>query len=61
MRTGASLRLLFATILLHCEPAHPGDLWASFCEQICDDLPRRLQRMNFPNPSIEDACDYGLY
>ncbi|TRM69054.1 hypothetical protein BD626DRAFT_365908, partial [Schizophyllum amplum] len=61
MRTGSSVRLLFATLLLHCEPSRPEVLWADYAEQICDDLPRRLQRMNIADVSIDSVVDYGLY
>ena len=63
MQTGSQLRHLFATILLHCNPTSPGDLWIKFREKICDDLPHAVAQ-NYPdieNPSPEHHFDYGLY
>src|SRR6202050_3360675 len=38
MQTGSQLRTLFATILLHCTPTSPHDLWDKVKDKICDDL-----------------------
>ena len=63
MQTGSQLRSLFATLLLHCHPTTPGDLWNQFKDNICDDLLRAIPRI-YPqrqDPTAEDVFDYGLY
>jgi hypothetical protein len=59
--TGYRLRQLFALILRHCEPSEPSSLWFSFRHSLCDDLQRVLQHKGFIQPSIDLACDYGLF
>jgi hypothetical protein len=63
IQTGSQLRSLFATLLLHCHPTTPGDLWHQFKENICDDLACAILH-NYhhrQNPTAEDTFDYGLY
>ena len=61
MQTGASLRQLFATLLLFCTPVFPEILWDKFRSHICDDLAHRLRSMGYLNPSLDDVYDYGLF
>lgn len=61
MQTGASLRDLFATLLLFCSPAKPERLWNEFCEHICDDLRYWLQRSGRQDPQDDEIFDYGLW
>jgi hypothetical protein len=62
MQTGSQLRMLFAMLLIFCNPTHPDRLWMRFRVHICDDLRWRLQNIpNFANPSDEDVYDYGLF
>lgn len=61
LRTGQSLRHLFATILLFSNPISPARLWEKFKESICDDLPYRLRTMGFLSIAREEVYDYGLY
>ena len=63
IQTGSQLRSLFAVLLLNCNPTSPGDLWQQFKDRICDDLQRNIPRMypHLPNPTLDDAYDYGLY
>ena len=63
MQTGLQLRTLFSTLLLHCNPTSPVDLWNQFKDQICDDLAWKISQMypNDPPPSPELIQDYGLY
>ncbi|KIO19461.1 hypothetical protein M407DRAFT_44211, partial [Tulasnella calospora MUT 4182] len=58
--TGDALRHLFATILHHCSPSCPEELWNRFKSSICDDLERKLERLNVPNRSEERIYNYGL-
>ena len=48
MQTVYSICRLFATILFHCHPTSPGDLWEEFRNYICDDLLYKLQNI-YPN------------
>ena len=43
MQTGYTLRMLFATIIFHCNPTSPGVLWDQFKHHICDDLLQTYQ------------------
>lgn len=62
MHTGSRLRALFATMLLHCVPTDPLNLWERFRANICDDLERRLQRdYAIAHPTEEQVYDFGLY
>jgi len=63
MQVGSQLRTLFATILLHCEPTSPHELWNQFKDKICDDLAYKISQIypNDPDPSPELIHDYGLY
>ncbi|KAJ3776394.1 hypothetical protein FB446DRAFT_612551, partial [Lentinula raphanica] len=61
MQTGRTLRQMFSTILLFCNPQHPEELWHDFWPHICDDLEHHLQIMGRSHPSTEDVHDYGLY
>jgi hypothetical protein len=62
MQTGSQLRMLFAMLLIFCNPTHPDRLWMRFRVHICDDLRWRLQNIpNFANPSDKDVYDYGLF
>lgn len=62
MQLGYTLRMLFATILFHCNPTSPGNLWNEFKRNICDDLLYRLSNI-YPNRDFtqDDVCDYGLH
>lgn len=60
-QTGSALRRLFATILHHCSPSCPEALWNRFKSSICDDLERKLERLNVLNRSEERIYDYGLF
>lgn len=40
MQTGPIYRQLFATILLHCSPNAPEQLWEEFKQSLCDDFLR---------------------
>lgn len=62
MQTGASLRQLFASLLLFCSPTHPNKLWTKFCDFICDDLAHRIRtRYHINHPSQNQIYDLGLY
>ena len=63
LQTGSQLRTLFSTILLHCTPAFPLDLWNQFKNNICDDLAYKISQKypNDPQPSPELIYDYGLF
>lgn len=61
MQTGSRLRDLFATILYHCNPTQPDELWRDFRIHICDDLRYALHTLGFDAPSQDDIFDYGLY
>jgi PIF1-like helicase len=62
MQLGSSLRSLFATILLHCNPTSPGNLWNQFRHHICDDLRVKLLAI-YPNREFTDdeVYMYGLH
>ena len=62
MQTGYVLRHLFATILHHCNPTSPANLWNDFKHHICDDLLYKLQHI-YPNRDFtqDEVYDYGLY
>ncbi|EJU00285.1 hypothetical protein DACRYDRAFT_28468, partial [Dacryopinax primogenitus] len=60
MQTGKQLQLLFVTMLQHCHPAAPGELWTHFKDHLCDDLLHQLHHSH-PEMTQEDALDYGLY
>ena len=62
MQTGYALRMLFATILFHCNPTAPALLWNQFKHNICDDLLHKLTNL-YPNRDFtqDEAYDYGLY
>lgn len=55
-RTGASLRLLFSSMLIFCQLSSPESLWERFRKEICDDL-----HMHIPNPTDHRIYDYGLF
>ncbi|KAI0718184.1 hypothetical protein C8T65DRAFT_561533, partial [Cerioporus squamosus] len=57
---GSRLRYLFTTILLHCNPAAPHELWQEFRAGICDDLRHRLNMLGYLNATDEEIYDYGL-
>lgn len=62
MQTGYTLRMLFATIIFHCNPTTPGVLWNQFKHHICDDLLFKLTNI-YPNRdfSQDEVYDYGLH
>ena len=62
MQTGYALRMLFATIIFHCNPTSPGILWDQFKHHICDDLLFKLRNI-YPNRdfSQDEVYDYGLH
>jgi hypothetical protein len=58
-----SLRRLFSLILRHCQPSQPDVLWEQFCDNLCDDLPRRLQHtrhIDFDVP-LDEVYNFGLF
>jgi PIF1-like helicase len=62
MQTGYTLRMLFATILFHCNPTAPALLWNQFKHHICDDLLVKLTHI-YPNRDFaqDEVYDYGLH
>ena len=62
MQLGYTLRMLFTTILFHCSPTSPGDLWNQFKVNICDDLLHKLTTLH-PNRNFspDEVHDYGLH
>ena len=62
MQLGYTLRMLFATIIFHCNPTSPGILWNQFRNNICDDLLFKLTNI-YPNRDFtqEEVYDYGLH
>ena len=62
MQTGYTLRMLFATILFHCNPTSPAVLWEKYRNHICDDLRVKLTGL-YPNRifSQDEVYDYGLH
>jgi hypothetical protein len=61
LQTGYVLRNLLLIILRECSPAQPLALWQEYKSYLCDDLPRTLSRLGFPNASPDHVHDYGLY
>jgi hypothetical protein len=64
MQTGYTLRMLFATILFHCNPTSPGLLWNEFKHHICDDLLAKLRHIyRYDNHEFtqDEVYDYGLH
>ena len=61
--TGASLRILFVSAIVHGEVMEPHMLWEQFCTDICDDLLRRLHDRfpNIPPDFVDPHINYGLY
>ena len=62
MQLGYTLRMLFATIIFHCNPTSPVDLWIRFRNNICDDLLYKLTQIH-PNRDFtqDEVYDYGLH
>ena len=62
MQLGYTLRMLFATIVFHCNPTSPGALWNQFKHNICDDLLYKLTGI-YPNHDFaqDEVYDYGLH
>jgi hypothetical protein len=62
MQVGSSLRSLFATILLHCNPTTPGLLWNQFRHHICDYLRVKLLAI-YPDTEFtnDEVYMYGLH
>jgi PIF1-like helicase/Helicase len=59
---GRSLRSLFAVALLFGTVGDPLRLWTDFKENICDDLPHALARLDLPELGIDEPhYDYGLF
>ena len=60
---GHSLCRLFCLILRLCQPSQPDVLWNDFCDELCDDLARRLQHARHTDADIssEDIHDFGLF
>jgi hypothetical protein len=56
IQTSASLRQLFASMLLFCQISTPEALWLEFQDDICDNLSIRI-----PNPTADHVHDYGLF
>ena len=61
--TGGILRTLFAMAVIYCGIVDAAKIWHQFKLHLCDDLPRRLQRMAIDLPHITESphLDYGLY
>ena len=61
--TGGVLRTLFATAVIYGGVVDAAEIWHRFKLHICDDLPRRLQRMAIDLPDLAESphLDYGLY
>ena len=61
--TGSILRTLFATAVIHGGVVDAAEIWHRFKLHLCDDLPRRLQRMAIDLPDLAGSphFDYGLY
>jgi hypothetical protein len=62
MQLGYALRMLFATIIVHCNPTSPANLWNQFKHNICDDLLYKLTNIH-PNRDFtqDEVYDYGLH
>ena len=62
MQLGYTLRMLFSTIIFHCNPTSPGVLWDQFKHNICDDLLFKLTNLH-PNRNFsqDEVYDYGLH
>jgi len=62
MQTGSQLRRLFASILLHCFPSPPSQLWDHFREHICNDLHYHLQHQHrVQHPTEHQVYNFGLF
>ena len=61
--SGGMLRTLFATAVIHSGVVDATEIWNQFKLHLCDDLPRRLQRMAIDLPDLPESpyVDYGLY
>lgn len=60
--TGDQLRNLFVVILLDGAPSNPQELWDRFCDNLCEQLARRLDReYGMPDATQDQVYDYGLY
>ena len=61
-QTGHQLRSFFVVGMIFGEMVNPVAIWEQFCEQLCDDLRRRIiGRYDYP-PSLENPhLDYGLW
>jgi hypothetical protein len=60
---GESLRCLFSLILKHCQSSQPDILWQEFCENVCEDLGRQLQREKdtLTDIPLDEIYDFGPF
>jgi len=56
VQSDASLRRLFATMLIFCQLSAPETLWDQYHNTICDDL-----FVCVPNPTVLRIHDFGLF
>ena len=61
--TGGILRTLFAMAVIHGGVIDAANIWNQFKLYLCDDVPRRLQRMAIDLPDLPESphVDYELY
>ena len=61
--TGGVLCTLFATAIIHSGVVDAAEIWHRFKLHLCNDLPRRLQRMAIDLPDLAESphLGYGLY
>ncbi|XP_027171705.1 ATP-dependent DNA helicase PIF1-like [Coffea eugenioides] len=50
----SSLRLLFATVLVHCTPTDPRLLWHKFEQQLCSDYQRSQELYHYSSTEIRN-------
>ena len=62
MQLGYTLCMLFTTIIFHCNPTSPVDLWNIFKQLISDNLRFKLRNLN-PNCNFsqDEICDHALH
>jgi len=61
--SGWIVTVSFVSAQLHGDVTAPVDLWNMFCEEICANLPHRMeqQMINIPPEMEAPHIDYGLY
>uniref|UniRef100_A0A7N0TYR9 ATP-dependent DNA helicase n=1 Tax=Kalanchoe fedtschenkoi TaxID=63787 RepID=A0A7N0TYR9_KALFE len=60
MQSGAQLRSLFVTILIHGPPSEPRQLWDEFRNDLSDDCANRLRQGGNDEPSVEQITSLAL-